>query len=246
LGSFKVYPRWTDLKQDLEGMQMPTLKDSPRVDSTGRAYAGSQKQIQLYVNEGGRALSSGIAQSLSQYGLDEKDVQWVSPLEVDSYQEYRDVEFLECLGLGSLGPQLCEFWPQRGPCWDALARIDGGCILIEAKSHVSEIYSGGCKASPESMQKIQSALDSAKKWLNVPQDVDWKGRLYQSANRYATLYFLREIAGVRAFLTNVYFLDDPIKRTTRKEWDDEIAEINRELGIKGKVPYTATCFLNAR
>jgi hypothetical protein len=225
---------------------MPTLKDSPRIDSAGRANAGSQKQIQMYVNERPQALGAAVGESLLWYGLEVKDIQWVSPLAEESYLQYRDSEFLQRVGLGSLAPELRDYWPHGGPCWDALARIEGGCILIEAKSHVAEIYGGGCKvSSSESMGKIQEALEETKSWLGVSSNVDWMGRLYQSANRYASLYFLREIAGVRAFLMNVYFLDDPIRRTSRKEWDDAIESANRELGIKKEVPYSATCFLNA-
>ncbi len=119
---------------------MPIVKDSPRVDSTRRAQAGSQKQIQMYVNENPQALTSAIAQALLWHGLGEKDIHWVSPRVEESYLEYRDTEFLERVGLGRLASQLQEFWPRGGPCWDALARIEGGCILIEAKSHVSSIY----------------------------------------------------------------------------------------------------------
>ncbi len=126
---------------------MPCPKDLSRTDSTGWAHAGSQRQIQTYVNERTNALNSAVTQSLSQYGLDESDIQWASPLEADTYSEYRDSEFLERVGLGHLASALRKFWPRNGPCWDALARIERGCLLIEAKSHVSEIYGGGCGAS---------------------------------------------------------------------------------------------------
>jgi len=42
-------------------------------------------------------------------------------------------------------------------------------------------------------------------------------RSNQSANRYASLYFLREIAGIQVFLVNVYFIGDPIRRRPRRE-----------------------------
>jgi hypothetical protein len=230
------------------GARMPFAKDLSRIDSTGRAYAGSQRQIQTYVNEKTLALNFAIGQSLSQYALDEKRIQWVSPLAADCYSEYRDSEFLERVGLGRFASKLQEFWPQRGPCWDALAQIRGGCILVEAKSHVPEIYGGGCGAtSPRSKQKIQEAFDATKVWLGVSQDVDWVGRLYQSANRYASLYFLREIAKVQAFLVNVYFIGDQISPThlTKENWDTEIASVCRELGVISEVPYSSTVFLPA-
>jgi hypothetical protein len=93
------------------------------------------------------------------------------------------------------------------------------------------------------MQKIQTALDATKTWLGVFPDVDWPGRLYQSANRYACLYFLREISGVQAFLVNVYFVGDLRTPTTRENWDAAIGGVNRELGLVREVPYSATVFL---
>jgi hypothetical protein len=197
------------------------------------------------VNERTQDLNSAIAQSISRYNLNENDIHWVSPLAADKYTEYRDSEFLERVGFGHLAPQLRAFWPQRGPCWDALARIEGGCLLIEAKSHVPEIYGGGCGASPRSRQKIQSAFDATKAWLGVSREVDWIGRLYQSANRYASLYFLREIAGVQAFLVNVYFVGDPRTPLTRVDWNIAIEGVNRELGLVREVPYSASVFLTA-
>ena len=47
-----------------------------------------------------------------------------------------------CSGSISFSPLVFPF-PETVPnfvCCDALARIEGGCILIEAKSHVAEIY----------------------------------------------------------------------------------------------------------
>ena len=208
-------------------------KDSSRTDSTGRAHAGSQKQIQIYVNERATMLNSAVAQSLSRYGFDEKVIRWVSPLAAEMYSEYQDSEFLERVGLGVLAPRLQEFWPRGGPCWDALAQIEGGCLIIEAKSHVPEIYGGGCGASPASKQKIQAALDATKAWLGVSSDVDWTGRLYQSANRYACLYFLREIAGVQAFLVNVYFVGDPRTPTTREDWDAATSGVSAKPAMRG-------------
>ena len=127
----------------------------PRIDSMGRAYAGSQRQIQTYVNERAQALNAAVAQSLSQHNVDENEIQWVSPLASENYLEYQDTEFLARVGLREHAPELLKFWPHGGPCWDALARIQNGCILVEAKSHVAEIYGGGCGASPASKLKIR-------------------------------------------------------------------------------------------
>lgn len=224
---------------------MPCPKDSSRTGSSGRAYAGSQRQIQTYVNERTQALNAAIAQSLSRYSLNEQEIQWVSPLAADNYSEYRDSEFLDRVGYGHLAPALGEFWPRNGPCWDALARIEDGCLLVEAKSHVPEIYGGGCGASGRSRERIQSAFTATKAWLGVSRDIDWMGHLYQSANRYAYLNFLQEIIGVRAFLVNVYFVGDPRTPTTREEWEAAIESVKQELGLTREVPYGAAIFLTA-
>jgi hypothetical protein len=115
--------------------------DRMRVDATGRAFAGSQRQIQTYVNEHPKEMSDAVRSSLSSNSI---DIEWVSPIRALRYAEYRDRDFLRVLGLESLWDQLREFWPRGGPCWDALGRTgfaDGrrGCVLIEAKSHVNEI-----------------------------------------------------------------------------------------------------------
>lgn len=222
---------------------MPCSKNSSRVDAAGRAYAGSQRQIQTYVNARHLKLNSAIAQSLSQYKVDAKDLRWVSPLASDTYSEYRDSEFLERVDLGRLSKRLLEFWPRGGACWDALAKIPEGCVLLEAKSHVQEIYGGGCGASPTSRQKIVAALDATKGWLGVSSAVDWTGCLYQSANRCAYLFFLREIARIPAFLLNVYFIGDPHSPTPRSDWDVAIEKVNAELGLRGEVPYSGSVFL---
>src|SRR6266567_9285230 len=94
-----------------------------------------------------------------------------------------------------------------------------------------------------SFSRKQTEDSLTKAWLGVSLDVDWTARLYQSANRYACLYFLREIAGVQAFLVNAYFVDDPRTRTTRREWDNAIESVNRELGLAYEVPYSASVFL---
>jgi hypothetical protein len=99
---------------------MPCPKDSSRTDSTGRAYKGSQRQIQTYVNDKTNALNSAIAQALPQFDLNEKAIHWASPLKDDMYSEYRDSEFLERVGLAHASA-LRKFWPRNGPCWDALA-----------------------------------------------------------------------------------------------------------------------------
>jgi hypothetical protein len=205
---------------------MPCPRDPSRTDITGRAHSGSQRQIQTYANERMSELCHAVAEALQPCKLDESAIRWVSPLTADNYSEYRDEDFLEIIGAGHLAPKLRKFWPRGGPCWDALTRLDGGgCVLVEAKSHVPEVNGNGCGASGVSLSLIKSSLARTKEWLGVRPDVDWLGRLYQSANRLAYLYFLREIGKVDAFLVNVYFTGDPHSPTTREQWEDGIRTV---------------------
>jgi hypothetical protein len=97
-----------------------TRTNQTRVDDAGRARAGSQRQIQSYVNEHPMELSNAVRHSLS---LGPVELEWVSPISDSKYAEYQDDDFLRVLGLEDLASALREFWPRGGPCWDALARI---------------------------------------------------------------------------------------------------------------------------
>jgi hypothetical protein len=142
------------------------------------------------VNRYAGALSDAILQQLPtrvrELGA---RIRWVSPLARDSYQEYRDAEFLEQVGLGGFAGEIADFWPSMGPSWDALGiisdsfgRLKPGVILLEAKSHIPEIYGSGCKAVGVSLYKIDRTLAATKQWLGVEEGTDWRAPLYQYAN----------------------------------------------------------------
>jgi hypothetical protein len=118
-------------------------------------------------------------------------------------------------------------------------------VLVEAKSHVQEVYGNGCGAMGGSLSLIQSSVGRTKDWLGARPDADWLGSLYQSANRLAHLFFLREIANVEAYLASIYFTGDPHSPTTRQEWDEAIRAVTGELGLSAAVPYCASVFLEA-
>ena len=181
-------------------------------------------------------------------------LRWVSPLEREKFVEYQDTTFLRALELESLDPQLKRFWPRGGPVWDALASVEiggdpvpRGVVLVEAKSYPDEICGPGCQATPGSRKKIERALKKTKNWLGVPEHLNWTGRLYQSANRFAHLYFFREEVGIPAWLVNIYFLNDHTTfPTTREEWRVALDQVKAKLGLTGiAVPDTAELFLEA-
>lgn len=225
-----------------------------RVDENGRAYKGSQHYIQHYVNTAPEILHHMICASSSDLAAHDPDITWVSPLQSKSYLEYRDRDFLKAVGLESRVSELVEFWPNRGPVWDALAvtksRAPGGSpgvILVEAKSYPKEVYGTGTAASEASRRTIEAALDRTAAWIGIARSANWTGSLYQSANRLAHLYFLREILGVPAWLINVCFVDDPHVRTTGAAWRIATDQIKDDLGLVGvKLPYYSDIFLMAR
>ncbi len=225
-----------------------------RADVDGGAYAGSQLQIQIYVNQRSETLTREVFERLPDLALLHPHLNWVSPLKKDRFSEYQDTAFLKACGLEHLSDELKAFWPRRGPVWDALASIEfqkdkknKGILLVEAKSYPGEIYGVGCKASPASRKKIEDALNRTKKWCGVSANTDWTGPLYQSANRMAHLYFFRKIAGVPAWLANINFLNDPHSPTDCEAWQEQLKKVKAELGISGEgIPYTADIFLKAR
>jgi hypothetical protein len=209
--------------------------------------------LQDYVNQKPEVLNAAILAvlppRLTELGA---SIRWVSPLAHADYQEYRDGDFLAAAGLADVRAQLFEFWPAMGPCWDALGvisdlrgRLKPGVILVEAKSHINEIYGSGCQAAGGSLEKITCALAETKQWLGVEGDPDWRGPLYQYANRLAHLYFLLKKVAKPAWLVNLYFLDDPIGPTSEPEWRSEIQKVKNSLGLTLQVPNAVDVFLPA-
>jgi hypothetical protein len=201
-----------------------------RCDASGRAFAGSQRQIQHYVNERQSVLNEAISNALSL----RMSIRWASPLRSDRYREYKDSAFLRVLGLDGSRTELSHFWPRGGPVWDGLGIVSGagpGVLLIEAKSHVPEISGGGCGAKADrSIKKIETSLAMTKLWLEVSSGANWKGELYQTANRLAHLYFFREVLHMNAWLVNVYFTADPHSPTSRAQWDVAVSNVKGAAG----------------
>jgi hypothetical protein len=101
---------------------------------------------------------------------------------------------------------------------------------------------------PVSRRHIHARLTEARTWLNVPADcaAAWSDRYYQAANRIAFLYWFREVLCERAWLVNIYFLDDPDYPTTKQVWDAALSRIERALGLGTvEVPGEGRSFLPA-
>jgi hypothetical protein len=105
----------------------------------------------------------------------------------------------------------------------------------------------GCKAKAQSSRRlIDHALATTRRWAGANDSADWLGPLYQYANRLAHVYFLRETAGLDAWLANLCFLHDPHRTTTLAEWKAELAQLKLQLGfVHSPVPHTIDVFLPA-
>ncbi len=195
---------------------------------------GSQFHIQRLVNHPTDPLSNEIRRLIK---LDAHEtIAWLSPLEGDDFAEYQDDSYVTRLGLksDSLTTPLSEFWPAGGPQWDALARTSRGrVILVEGKSHRSEMASA-CRASrPESVTKIRSALEQTRIYCRADVSADWSAPHYQYSNRLAHLYWLRQLNGINAHLVFVYFVNNRSinNPTSAAAWETELARVHHRLGL---------------
>jgi hypothetical protein len=110
---------------------------------------------------------------------------------------------------------------------------------------VPEIYGSGCQASATSLILIKKSLAAAKRWCGAREDADWTGPLYQSANRLAHLYFIRERLKRSAWLINLYFTGDPYRPTNQDEWHRKLQIVKNTLGLTTEVPGVIDLFLPA-
>ena len=199
------------------------------------ASKGSQKWLQILVNE----CPNLLPPLPGRLQLKTSDIQWRSPLRLDDYAEYRDEQFLDLLGIKLKNYPLNQFWPPKGPQWDGLAKTGTRkIILVEAKSHIGEMQSGGSQAkNSKSKKTIARSLNMTRQFLGVGTKADdWAERpYYQYANRLAHLYLLAELNGIDAYLMMIYFLNDAEQNgpTQISQWEEAIREQNAYLGLPG-------------
>lgn len=179
-------------------------------------------------------------------------IEWSSPVVDDEFAEYRDASFLQRLGLARLAPALGEFWPARGPQWDALGRTDrGDVLLVEAKAHVGEICSPPSQASAASREKIALRLEETAAALGVRAGhAPWIEHFYQLGNRLAHLHFLRT-AGEPAWLVLANFIgdDDMNGPSDPAEWRSAYQVVWHVMGLRTRhrlSPFVIETFPDAR
>jgi len=193
---------------------------------------GSQKWIQRLINDKPEHLNSQIRAELN-LSKDEH-IQWLSPLEDDKYSEYRDQAFIDLLGVKLKEKPLADFWPKRGPQWDALGKSSSGDLfLVEAKSHIRELISTMQAKDEDSARTIHKSLQETKRFLGSSAEIDWSCGFYQYTNRLAHLYLLRQNR-LPAYLLLVYFVNDFEMKgpTTIPEWKGALELLHSYLGIR--------------
>ena len=191
---------------------------------------GSLKDIQVLVNKKSDLINIELRKRFK-YDI---TVNWVSPIKNDKYSEYRDDDFLKILGINKLNIPLNNFWPKRGPQWDALGKSNNKYFILEAKANIPELKSSGTQASGEkSIKLIEKSLNDVKKYLNVDSSYNWMEMYYQYTNRIAHLYYLRVLNNLDAFLIFIYFLNDSSVNGPKliSEWENEIIELHKNIGL---------------
>ena len=194
---------------------------------------GSQRLLQLAIQNHPELLHTAMRKAGA---LNKGEtVEWTSPLEDEDFKEYRDSAALKKLGvLESITHPLNEFWPQRGPVWDATGITgQGRPVLLEAKAHIPEAASPKSGASPKSLAHIESSLEKARKYYSPKSNSIWSGVFYQYANRLAHHYYLRELNGISSVLifldfTNATEMDGP---QSALEWKGATRLIHSVLGL---------------
>ena len=201
------------------------------------ANAGSQKWIQVAVNRRPDLLLS----SLERAGAltPGQTVDWSSPLEASGFREYRDSAALEKANIRQLPARpLKQFWPARGPVWDAIGSMsDGRAIFVEAKAHIPEAASPACRASQASLPLINRSLKEARRSYAPKATADWSGLFYQYANRLTHHYFLNRVNRVPTVLVFLYFVNDTTMKgpESEAEWRGAVRLLHAALGLRADI-----------
>ena len=197
------------------------------------ATAGSQRWLQIAVACASELLDDALRRAGA---IDQGDsITWKSPLASENFVEYRDGAVLRCLGIDKLPHRsLSEFWPNRGPVWDALGASKAGkLVLVEAKAHIPEAASPPSKASPAALAHIRKSLEEARRFYAPRAKAEWTRALYQYANRLAFQYLFSQLNGLpsRLVFLDFYNAADVKGPKSEAEWRGATQLIHALLGL---------------
>jgi hypothetical protein len=130
-------------------------------------------------------------------------------------------------------------WPthRTGPNWDAIGKLHLGSatewLLVEAKANVEELLSQ-CRATGDSLKRINQTLSETKLALSATGNPDWTQPHYQYCNRLAALYVMNR-NGSAARLLQIYFCGDKNEHrdcpTSKAAWAMELEKRDTRLGL---------------
>lgn len=211
---------------------------------------GSKYLLRKAVNKMPVLLRSALQES-GALGRDENIV-WHSPMAAEKYKEYRDGAAVRALDLEKhITVPLAQFWPSRGPVWDALGTSGGDRpILVEAKAHIPEAISRIKASSRASIELINKSLTLVRKHYTRKNKTDWSSPFYQYSNRLAYHLWLRKQNGINSRLVFLYFLNAEQMKgpATKQEWQGAIRLIHAVLGLPADLAQFSVhdAFLDAR
>ncbi len=207
-----------------------------RTDEHGRAFKGSQLQMQIYANRRREVLDAALRAKIEE--LNDHEIVWLAPLESKRFDEPRDHEFLEVCGVSVIMQwhwtirrkhrQLC------GTGWRRSAHEEqtAGVLFLEGKSYPGELKSACHATSPKSRRQIENAIVATRALLNARGSArPWLETYYQLANRLAHAAWLRG-RGVHAWLVLLHFADylDHVQ-TSESAWEQAMHTPGERLGV---------------
>jgi hypothetical protein len=221
--------------------------------STGWAYAGSQRHVQAYTNAAALVETLNTATREVFPTLSDTEIEWRAPLAENNYEEPRDDTFWTAIKRPDLKAAAVDWWPRRGPAWDAVALArqgdgDASVVLFEAKANIPEFTAGNFAGThPDSIRMIHTAPATTQTTLaaTAPLAV-WTGNHYQLANRLAWTAWLRA-HDVDAHFAYLLFHDDRSHiPTSQADLRARVADGYTQLGIESaRWPWLAAIDLPA-
>ena len=179
-------------------------------------------------------------------------LEWISPLENESYDEYKLTEEKLKKKIPSLKDVDFSFWPKNGPEWDAIALSEDGSelYLFEAKSYEKEMLSNMRATSDESIEKIRKSMRKVCEdvYKNKYDSSLWEKEYYQIGNRLTFLYNMNhemhfdKIIKVKLVLLNVVFdiTHDKTKRTQLDAWKKHYGDVFEKMTGSRIIPEDVT------
>jgi hypothetical protein len=242
--------------------------------SPGRAARGSQRQVQDLVNSRPEELNEALRCAFPELGRARiewvaplEDDFYREP------RGARFLDLVGCADLvadlDGFWPAGGPVWDALARV-DLPDRSGAGVVLVEAKSYPAEMFGAGTRAgrsgserSRLSLAKILKAVAWTQERVGVdeaaPTPAEWigpqpglplsKGSLYQTVNRLAMALWL--CGGVAAekrrktWLVDLCFYDDPIRPTSREEWEMALRADHELLRIPRTPPFWRPVFLPA-